>query len=211
LRCGEHPGVNWLAPFTTAPALRPQTHSRSARRAIIELGTKIVGRIAKKEARTWDWLRLFVMEAILLTTENWDANNRPAPAQTGSIAGLNRVLGQLFGSHGRMTTAVAAGLCGLNRNAFSRMFSDLMGLPFADFVLRYRLGGAAAALRQTQDPVKSIALSWGFVDTSHLDRLFARYYKCVPLEYRQQSVNERRLHTESGSCNPTRGSPQSHR
>ena len=40
-----------------------------------------------------------------------------------------------------------------------------MGLPFADFALRYRLDAAASGLRQPGESVKSIALLWGFAET----------------------------------------------
>lgn len=186
LRYDETTRFNWLAPFNVPPERRPQT-AGEGQCAILDLGRKIKERLQKKE-RTWEWLRLYVMETILLATEGWPEEACSTPMRVGSAARLNRVLHQIFDNRGKMTTLDAARICGLNRNAFSKLFRGLMGLPFADFVLRYRLDAAATGLRQTDAPVKSIALQWGFADTSHFDRLFARYYGSTPHAYRSKTA-----------------------
>ncbi|MFA5344236.1 MAG: AraC family transcriptional regulator [Kiritimatiellia bacterium] len=184
LRFDESARFDWLAPFTAPPNRRPQTTGKS-QRAMQELGLKIKERLQKKET-TWEWLRLHVMEAILLATEGWAGAKLSNPAQIESVGRLNQLLQQFFDKHGRMTTLEASQTCGLSRNAFGKMFHGLMGLAFADFVMRYRLDAAASCLRQTGESVKNIALEWGFTDTSHFDRLFVKYYACTPREYRQK-------------------------
>jgi AraC-like DNA-binding protein len=185
LRSDETPPFDWLAPFTTPPQRRPQTGGAD-RQFILELGSKIKERIQKKE-KPWEWLRLYVMEAILAVTEQWPGQKKPRPVQIESAGRLNQVLRHFFDRRGKVTTLEAARICGMNRNAFSLMFRHLMGLPFADFVLRYRLNAAASDLRQSDKSVKNIAQFWGFADTSHFDRIFAKYYGCVPHVYRQKS------------------------
>ncbi len=188
LRFDETAQFNWLAPFTVAPRQRPQTSAKS-RPAMHALGLKINRCLKKQKDRTWLWLRLFIMEAILLATDHWPEEmlNNP-PVLSGSAAQLNQVLQRVFEKRGALTTVAAAGICGLNRNAFSLMFLRLMGLPFADFTLRYRLDAAASGLRQTDESVKSIALYWGFADTSHFDRMFCKHYGCTPCEYRRKQM-----------------------
>lgn len=187
LRFDETAQFNWLAPFTAPPRQRPQTNEKN-RTAMLALGAKIKDCLTKEGNRTWLWLRLFVMEAILLATDQWSEKQFSNPARAGAAARLNQVLRRFFDNRGLMTTKAAAGICGLNSNAFSRMFCSLMGLPFADFALRYRLGSAASALRQTDESVKSIALFWGFADTSHFDRMFLKYYGGTPGEYREKKM-----------------------
>lgn len=187
---------NWLAPFTAPPQSRPQTNGKT-RPAMLELGGRIAKCIGEKDGRKWLWLRLFIMEAILLATEQWLEKKQLLSAAPGDAsraefphasARLNQVLNLFFDKRGQMTTTAAAKICGLNRNAFSKMFRGLMGLPFADFALRYRLSSAASALRGSDESVKCIALFWGFADTSHFDRMFAKYYACTPVEYRQKKM-----------------------
>jgi len=134
------------------------------------------------------WLKAYIMEAILLATEQWLETELSSRILVGSGERLNQVLKQFFDKHGRMTTEEAARIYGMNRKAFSRMFCRLMRLSFADFALCYRLNSAAFCLRQTNDPVKAVALRWGFTDTSHFDRFFAKYYGCTPSEYRQDKT-----------------------
>lgn len=186
LRFDETNQFNWLAPFVAPPRQRPQTNKKN-RPAMLELGVKIKDCLKKQEDRTWLWIRLFVMEAILLATERWSEAKLSTVAPVRSAARLNQVLQCFFDKRGLMSNEEAAGICGLNRNAFSMMFRSLMGLPFSDFALRYRISSAASSLRQSGDSVKSIALLWGFADTSHFDRLFTRYYACTPVKYRQKN------------------------
>lgn len=188
LRFDEAAQFNWLAPFVAPLQRRPQTNKKNLP-AMLELGAKIRDCLKKPGDRTWLWLRLYVMEAILLATDQWSEAKLPSPAPISSASRLNQVLRRFFDKRGMMTTGEAAEICGLNRNAFSLMFRRLMGLPFADFVLCYRLDAAASSLRRSDESVKNIALFWGFADTSHFDRLFARYYGCTPHEYRQKKCH----------------------
>jgi AraC-like DNA-binding protein len=128
------------------------------------------------------------MEAILLAASQWMEGKSSSPAPVGSAEQLNLVLQRFFDARGIMTTEKAAAICGLNRNVFSLMFRRLMGISFVDFALRYRLGSAAFSLRRSDESIKSIAIIWGFADTSHFDRLFAKYYGCLPHEYRQKKM-----------------------
>ncbi|MFH1476015.1 MAG: AraC family transcriptional regulator [Verrucomicrobiota bacterium] len=195
LRFDETDQFNWLAPFTAPPRYRPQTHEKN-RPAMLELGYKIKNCLKKQENRTWLWIRLLVMEAILLATDRWSEVKLSAMAPIGSAARLNQVLQSFFDKRGLMSNDEAARICGLNRNAFSLMFRRLMGLPFADFALRYRLDAAASGLRHTGESVKSIALFWGFTDTSHFDRLFAAHYGCTPRKYRQKKMQNEKMRNE---------------
>lgn len=185
LQYAETTSFNWLAPFMVSPERRPQTEGESGR-AMIDLGLKIKKRI-QDEKKSWGWMRLHIMEAILLATDRWAEKDRAINRNVGSSGQLNMVLSRFFERREKMTTSEAAGICGMNRDAFSRMFYDLMGLSFADFDLRYRLDAAASALRQTDEPIKSIAFRWNFSDASHFDRLFTRHYGCTPFEYRRKA------------------------
>jgi len=185
LRFDQTAQFNWLAPFTVPPPKRPQANIAD-RRALREIGAKIRDCLKQDmpEIRKWIWLRLYLMEAILLTEKGILESETQDLTPVGSIERLNKVLICFMDSHGMMTTKTAAGLCGMNRNAFSLMFRHLMGLSFADFALRYRLDTAASCLRLTGEAVKNISHNCGFFDTSHFDRLFEKYYGCTPREYR---------------------------
>jgi len=185
LRFDEAAQFNWLAPFTVPPVHRPQTNA-TTRPAMIDLGVKIRDCLKNKGEQIW--LRMFLLEAIILASRQWSGPLPLNQVSAGQAAQFNQVLRYFFDNHGKITTSEAAGMCRMNRHAFSRTFQNFMGLPFADFALRYRLSSAASCLRQTSESIKSIALFWGFTDTSHFDRLFSRYYACAPYEYRHHAT-----------------------
>ena len=60
-----------------------------------------------------------------------------------------------------------AELAGMSRATFTRQFARLVGTSPMDYLQRQRLKEAAAMLRSTDLPVKSIAASTGFVSSSH--------------------------------------------
>jgi len=188
LQFEDAPTFDWLAPFSVSPAQRPQTGAEILP-AMLEIGAKIKNCLEIGGEQNNLWLRLYVMEAILLAARKSPGTRARTKMPSDGAESLNQLLKHFFKERGLITTANAARMCGINRNKFSLMFRRLMGLPFADFALRYRLNSAASSLRRTTDPIKNIALSWGFADTSHFDRLFARFYGCTPHKYRQKNAN----------------------
>lgn len=184
LHFDEAPVFDWLSPFTVPPEQRPQTN-KTTRGTMLKIGAKMKKCLETGEDQRDLWMRLYIMEAILLMAHKYKTRDK-VKLPAGSAEPLNQVLESFFEERGLITTADAARMCGINRNKFSLMFRRLMGLSFVDFALRYRLNSAASSLRRTTDSIKNIALSWGFADTSHFDRLFARFYGYTPHKYRQK-------------------------
>lgn len=77
----------------------------------------------------------------------------------------------------------AARLSGISREAFSRRFRKLRGIPPQAFQLIERLNEARRALR-TGHPIAEVAAQSGFSDQSHLGRLFRRTFGVTPGQYR---------------------------
>lgn len=78
-----------------------------------------------------------------------------------------------------------AGVAGMSRAHFSRVFAAATGLPPAEYVLRRRLEGAARLLVQgTRLPVKEIAVLTGFADPNYFAKAFRRLYGISPTEFR---------------------------
>lgn len=79
-----------------------------------------------------------------------------------------------------------AGLAGLGRSAFSRQFSEAMGLSPIDFLVKTRLFHGAELLRLTDSPVKSVAARVGFASRSHFSRAFREHFGVDPSAYRRE-------------------------
>lgn len=173
----------WLRPFNISPKDRPQV-IKSNQNKILDIGNSLKKDSPKKTNLQTAWLHLKLLEILLVLHDNWKVKSMPEKEFPDSSAKINTVLQLAFKNSSLITTQQAAHVCGMNRNSFACMFKEIMGISFSEFSLRYRVGGAAKQLLNSDNPVKAIAAKWGFTDTSHLHRCFKKYYGCSPLEYR---------------------------
>ena len=87
--------------------------------------------------------------------------------------------------------AHAAALCGYSPSHFARLFHELTGTSFAQYVRQYRLETAAEALRASDLSITRIALETGFHNLSYFTRAFAAQYGATPSAYRSEGSKEK--------------------
>ena len=80
--------------------------------------------------------------------------------------------------------------CGMTTFRFSRLFKEVYGLGFMDYVLGKRMDHAKDLLDNSQMPITSIGYDVGFKDPSYFARAFKHYAGCTPSEYRQARRND---------------------
>jgi AraC-like DNA-binding protein len=83
-----------------------------------------------------------------------------------------------------LSVAAAAEASGYSSSHFMRFFKKYMGQTFISYLLDYRLTAALRLLRDTQEPVGSIALSCGFDNISYFCRTFRKKYGQSPHKMR---------------------------
>jgi AraC-like DNA-binding protein len=81
--------------------------------------------------------------------------------------------------------AAVAEACGLSEGHFARAFRQSFGLPPHRWLLRERIHRAAHLMSTTDTPIDQIALACGFVDQSHLSRVFSRIMLMPPGAWRR--------------------------
>lgn len=182
------PRRDWLAPFAVPPGQRPQAQGGLRQRALA-VGREVVDKLALPEPARGLWLRLLSLELLLLVRRGWEAPAPALPPRPYHLEVLRTALDLVLVRQGKVEVGEAARACGASRSTLGRAFTQYMGLSFAPFALRYRLDGAATRLLQTRDPIKAVALDWGFTDESHLHRHFLRCYGCSPGRYRRQHLS----------------------
>ena len=130
--------------------------------------------------------RLVFMQMCLLMLENGSPGTfrNKSRASCDAYSKISIAIDLVFSSKCQITNQHAANVCALSEDIFIRLFSNLMGISFAEFSRRHRISGAANALASSNRPIKEIAEEWGFTDQSHLHRLFLKYYSCSPNRYR---------------------------
>lgn len=80
--------------------------------------------------------------------------------------------------------------CGMTTFRFSRLFKEVNGLGFTDYILNKRMDYARDLLDNSQMPITTIGYEVGFKDPSYFARAFKQFSGCTPSEYRQARLNE---------------------
>jgi AraC family transcriptional regulator len=123
-------------------------------------------------------------------------HSRPAPEQVlprptqGLAPWQQRRASQMLLEQLDRDTALAelAAACGLSLGHFSRAFRQSFGLPPHRWLLRERVRHAAYLLTTTTQPIDEIAGNCGFVDQSHLSRVFRKMMHMPPAAWRRARI-----------------------
>lgn len=76
---------------------------------------------------------------------------------------------------------------GMNPSYFSRLFHAQTGLPLVEFINRARVQRSCQLLKRSEASIVDIAVSVGYNNLSHFNRVFRRFMGVSPREYRVQS------------------------
>ena len=83
----------------------------------------------------------------------------------------------------KVSLGAVAGLCGLGRYQFSRIFKRTYGTTFREFMIIHRINKAVHLLSGTGASVTDVAFSVGFNDLSHFAQMFRRYVGVCPSDF----------------------------
>lgn len=80
-----------------------------------------------------------------------------------------------------------AGVCGLNRTYFGKIFKEALGKTPQEFLLNYRMLKAAELLKLTSLSIGDVGLAVGYANQMHFSRAFKNNYGISPREWRYQN------------------------
>lgn len=80
-----------------------------------------------------------------------------------------------------------AGICGLNRTYFGKIFKEALGKTPQEFLLNYRMLKAAELLKLTSLSIGDVGLAVGYANQMHFSRAFKNNYGISPREWRYQN------------------------
>ena len=91
-----------------------------------------------------------------------------------------------------------AGVCGLNRTYFGKIFKEALGKTPQEFLLNYRMLKAAELLKLTSLSIGDVGLAVGYANQMHFSRAFKNNYGISPREWRYQNhiVDSDEEHTQ---------------
>lgn len=87
-----------------------------------------------------------------------------------------------------ITVKDAAAVCGFSSSHFMKLFKELAGKSFSQYLIDYRLEIAARQLIETSDKIIDLAENVGFHNASYFSRAFHSKYGETPSAYRNHHI-----------------------
>lgn len=87
-----------------------------------------------------------------------------------------------------ITVGDTAAICGFSPSQFMKLFKELTGKSFSQYVIDYRLEIAARQLIETADKIIDLAENVGFHNVSYFTRAFHSKYGETPSAYRNHYI-----------------------
>lgn len=79
----------------------------------------------------------------------------------------------------------------ISKYYFVRLFKEITGLTFIDYLNIIRLKNAQTLLCETDYTISAVSHEIGFCDASYFCRVFKKYCSCTPASYRKQHFKEK--------------------
>ena len=80
---------------------------------------------------------------------------------------------------------------GVHPDSLGKQFKEYTGKKLGDFIYELRINEAARRLRETDDKIIAIAFDVGFDSLRTFNRIFPKFMKLTPAQYRQQHRDDR--------------------
>jgi AraC-like DNA-binding protein len=107
------------------------------------------------------------------------------------LAGLELAFAHIHGHFkSPLSLALVAEKADMSISSFVRRFKKKTGLTFVDYINSLRLSRAAELLKDSRLSLLEVALSSGFNNQSHFNRMFKKINRVTPGQYRRD-LNER--------------------
>lgn len=78
-----------------------------------------------------------------------------------------------------------ADMFGISGGQLTRLFKKKEGMSLQEYLIQKRIEAACQELKHTEATIKEIATGSGFTDEKNLFRMFKKYYKMTPSDYRK--------------------------
>jgi len=181
---------HWLTAFAAPASHRPSAPTQEVRGQVMAIGHELWTEIRGRPYAWTTMVRANLLRLLAILNRHWERPRNGTVAdgvRSGNLARIMPILSALQQEPARrIVLSEAAGLCGLGRRQFQRVFSQTMGVGFQRFCLRGRLAHAERLLATTDLAVETVAGESGFIDLSHLHRHFVKHYGCAPGAFRRR-------------------------
>ncbi len=187
---GALAGRSWLSFFSPPPDERPRVTAKETAERVLAIARDLAGEIEGQRTGWQVSIRLNLLRLLWEISREWNPGPRAEAyaARAGNLSRLLPAINLVYGDPARtLALSEAAAACGLSRSQFTEAFRHTLGMGFHKFKMRVRLWNVARLLVTTGMSISAIAEHTGFVDDSHLHRVFAKVYACTPAQYRARA------------------------
>jgi AraC family transcriptional regulator, transcriptional activator of pobA len=194
IRAGEanDEELKYLLPFTFEAPLLP-----CVLRGQTEISTQIfdlIQRIHAELPQTTEWSHLAVktyLKMILVLLGNVLQNEwrtQQARVAVQHSARRLRPVFEMVENHFAepLTVEDAANVAGLSRWHFMRLFKQVTGQSFVDYIRHFRISKAQEFLVSTEKSISDVSQQTGFCDQSYFGTVFRELANMTPLTYRRR-------------------------
>ncbi|MGO4543475.1 AraC family transcriptional regulator [Paenibacillus sp. 2TAB23] len=182
---GAHAGLLLSAFNETAPIIRLP---RQELLAMDQLMRKLLTEI-KEEAPGYELIPPHALTMLLLTAARHIQQHEPVPMHHATpmhakITEITRYINGHFAESLRLSTVAEHFF--ISPYYLSRMFKEITGFAFSDYIIITRIKEAQRLLRETDSSVTDIAAAVGFDNFSHFGKTFKKMTRHSPRDYRKQ-------------------------
>ncbi len=166
--CKDHPVYN-----SVSKCLDASDHLCSAQYKGYELGVKG---------------HMMILFSILVQIDDGKNSHFNEQVNYKNLEKLKFILSRIEADYDKkLTITDMANECGYSASHFMRWFKEVTGTGFTSYLIEYRLGKAAKALRDnTDDTILQISEKTGFDNLSNFNRLFKKRFDMTPKQFRRQ-------------------------
>lgn len=184
--------TNYLLPFTLEESVFP--HVIKGTTEISGQIFDLIHRIYAELPRTSEWSRLAVktyLKMILVLLVDHFLNQRSTQQTSlasqrlgGRFRPVFELVEDRYGEP--LSVEEAASIAGYSRWHFMRLFKQVMGQSFTNYLLQFRISKAKELLLSTEKSIVDVGLETGFCDQSYFGMVFRKFALTTPLTYRHR-------------------------
>ena len=113
-------------------------------------------------------------------------NTMTNPAQIAIIQDVKKYIDQNYPK--KLTLNMAADQVHINSSYLSRLFNEVEGIGFSDYLCRVRIDRAKQLLQDYHLKIYEVSDAVGYQDVKHFLKVFKKQTGMTPSEYREQSL-----------------------
>lgn len=132
----------------------------------------------------YDILRAYLIELLIKTFRYMD-NNEKKPSMKSSELVNKAILYMKQSYNTDIKLEDIAMKCFISKNYFSKLFKEVTGTNFSDYVQKLRIDETCSLIRNTDMKITEIAMQAGFNDIKFFYKVFKKYTNTTPGEYRK--------------------------